>query len=371
MKNRKPNTPSPIGNMTRRRVLSAVAAAGIGVATLTGVPGGAAADTVELQLLEWNGYEQPQFHPEFAEKYGGEPEVTFFAAVEDAFQKMRAGFKADLVHPCTDGVQQFKDAGLIKPIDTDRIPRWDSIIPSLLEAKGVRIDGEYWFVPWDWGYSTVGYNPDLFEGVETPSFDMFVDPNFKGKTALNTQIDVNILIAGVIGGWEKPLDPTEEELAMAPEIFTKMLENARFIWNDSTQLEQAWVAGDVGMSYIYGSATKRMKEQGIPVEVIDPVMPWMCGFSLGAEAEGEAEQMAYDYINAMLDPEAGAVFTAEYGYGHANRDSVEYGDMEMLKDKGLDDPVTLLANGVFFDPIPPEKKGKLYEMWHEAQAGLD
>ena len=71
-------------------------------------------------------------------------------------------------------------------------------------------------------------------------------------------VEVNIYIAGVIAGWEDPLDPTEAEMKVAPEIFTQMLTHARFIWTDSTQLEQAWAAGDVGISYIYGSASRRM-----------------------------------------------------------------------------------------------------------------
>lgn len=358
------------GKLSRRQMMSVLASVGVGVTAASMMPRGASAKTVELRLLEWNGYEKPQYHPEFAKKYGGEPEVTFFAEAEDAFQKMRAGYKVDLVHPCTDWVAQFKDAGLIKPLETDRIPRWGEIIPSLLEVKGVRIDGQYWFAPWDWGYSTVAYNPEVIHETN-PTFDLFVDPKYKGKTSLTSQIDVNILVAGVIGRWKEPLDPTEKEMATAPEIFTKMLENARFIWTDSTQLEQAWAAGDVGLSYIYGSSAKRMKEQGIPVVILDPVLPWMCGLCLSAESEGKTEQMAYDYINAMLDPKAGAVFTAEYGYGHANLNSLKYGDSAMLKEKGLDDPVTLLAKGVFFDPIPPKKKEKLYAMWHEAQAGLD
>ena len=55
------------------------------------------------------------------------------------------------------------------------------------------------------------------------TFDIFDDPRFKGKTSLTSQIGVNILIAGVIGGWAKPLDPTDAEMETASEIFTKML----------------------------------------------------------------------------------------------------------------------------------------------------
>ena len=357
------------GKLTRRQMTKVLASVGIGLVTSQLVPRRAAADEVDLTLLEWNGYEYESFHPEYNAKHGGQPEVTFFAETEDAFQKMRAGFQVDLVHPCTASIAKFKDAGLIKPIETDRIPRWGEIIPYLLDVKGVKIDGQYWFVPWDWGYSTVAYNPDVID-IENPTFDIFIDPRFKGKTALTSQVGVNTLVAGVIGGWANPLDPTDAEMATAPGIFTKMLENARFVWTDSTQLEQAWVAGEVGISYVYGSASKRMKEEGIPIVVVNPVMPWMCGLSVSANGAGSEDQ-AYEYINAMLDPVGGKSLFDEYKYGHANVKTTALIDPDEARANGLDDPVGLLSRGVFFDEVPPEKDAKLVEMWHEAQAGLD
>lgn len=356
------------GQLSRRQMMSVLASVGVGVAASPLMSKRTNAASVDLSILEWNGYEYESFHPEYNAKYGGQPEVTFFSEVEDAFQKMRAGFQVDLVHPCTGGVAKFKDAGLIKPLETDRISRWGEVIPDLLEVKGVRIDGQYYFAPWDWGFSTVGFNPEVIK-VEEPSFDLFVDPRFKGKTSLTSQIGVNILVAGVIGRWKNPLDPTEEEMETAPEIFTKMLQNARFVWTDSTQLEQAWVAGDVGISYIYGSASRRMKEEGIPVEIVDPVMPWMCGLCVSSNGAGSEDQ-AYEYIDAMLDPVGGKSLFDEYGYGHANVNTTKLIDPVAAKEKGLDDPVTLLQKGVFFDEIPPEKDAKLIEMWHEAQASL-
>ena len=148
------------GALTRREAAGVLASAGL--VTVPLVSGRARAE-VDLSLLEWNGYEYESFHPEYNAKYGGQPEVTFFSETEDAFQKMRAGFRVDLVHPCTASVKKFRDAGLIKALETDRIPRWPEIIPDLLEVKGVRIEGEYFFCPWDWGFSTVAYNPEVIE----------------------------------------------------------------------------------------------------------------------------------------------------------------------------------------------------------------
>ncbi len=160
------------------------------------------------------------------------------------------------------------------------------------------------------------------------------DPKYKGKTALDSSIGVNIAIAGVIGGWKEPLKPTEAELETAPEIFQAMLENARFIWTDSTQLEQAWAAGEVGASYVYGSASRRMKDEGYKIVVMDPVLPWMSGLCVSSNGSGSEDQ-AYDYINAMLDPVGGVSLFDNYGYGHANRNTFELIPKEILYDADL------------------------------------
>ena len=257
----------------------------LALAVFATIPQAVAESTVDLSLLEWKGYENPLFHPEYTARYGGEPKMAFFAQEVDALQRMRNGYPVDLVHFCTSMTAMARDAGVIEPLDTDRIPRWGEIIPTLLDREGVRANGEYWLVPWDWGYSTVAYNPETID-VEIPTYDIFVDPRFRGRTALTESIGVNIFIAGVIGGWKNPLDPTEEEMESASGIFTRMLENARFIWTDSTQLEQAWAAGDVGISYVYGSATRRMEKEGLPNVVVEPLMMWICGLSLATNRPG-------------------------------------------------------------------------------------
>ena len=324
---------------------------------------------VNLKLLEWSGYEHAKYYPEYIARYGGEPAFTFFAQADAAMKRMRTGFQVDLVHLCTGQMAEARDAGLIKPIEIDRIPRWGDITPSLLDLPDVRIDGDYMLVPWEWGYSTVGYNPEVVE-VENPTYDIFVDPRFKGKTALPSDIGVNLIIAGVIGGWADPLDPTEEEMETAPEIFTKMLENARFVWTDSTQLEQAWAAGDVGISYIYGSASRRMPGEGMPIVVVEPLMTWMCGLSVSANGAGSEDQ-AYDFINAMLDPRSGAELFDQYGYGHGNCNTVHLIDPARSIGTGIDDPTGTFERGVFTSALPPATKARLFQLWFEAQAGLD
>ncbi len=322
-----------------------------------------------LHLLEWNGYQHPQFYPEYVAKYEEVPAFTFFAQADDALKRIRTGYEVDLVHLCVRQVEEARETGLIKPLDTARIARWNEIIPELLEIRGVKADGEYWLVPWEWGYSAIGYNPETIK-VENPTYQIYVDPRFKGRTALSADIGVNVVTAGIIAGWADPLNPTDEEMEEAPAVFRKMLNNARFIWTDSTQLEQAWAAGDVDISYVFGSASRRMPREGMPIETLEPLQTWMCGLSVSANGNAP-DEVVYDYINAMLDPASGSAMFDMYGYGHANAGTVELIGPEKALGTGIDDPVGLLERGVFYYAIPPATKSRLFQLWFEAQASLD
>ena len=104
--------------------------------------------------------------------------------------------------------------------------------------------------------------------------------------------------------------------------------------------------------------------------VVEPLLTWMCGLSLGTTGKASKEK-AYNYINAMLDPHSGVELFGEYGYGHGNSNTVSRIDPELVAGTGIDDLSGTFARGVFSKALPPAKKAKLFQLWFEAQAGLD
>ena len=146
----------------------------------------------------------------------------------------------DRVHPfIACDVQRWRDAGVIHPIDTARIPRWNNILPQLRGINGFEKDGEVWAMPWDWGYSVIAYNPELLPS-DNPDFNMMVDPAAKGRVAMNSQFDVAIMVAGVIGGFPDLFNPTESEIEKLPGLWRQMLDNSRILWTDRSEVEQAF-----------------------------------------------------------------------------------------------------------------------------------
>ena len=107
------------GRLSRRQVLQGLASAGVvalPVSTFRTANAKTLANTVDLSLLEWNGYENPLFHPEYTNRYGGEPKVAFFAEEEDALQRMRTGYPVDLVHFCAGMTAMARDGGRDRPL---------------------------------------------------------------------------------------------------------------------------------------------------------------------------------------------------------------------------------------------------------------
>ena len=107
----------------------------------------------DLIVFDWSGYEDPSFHPKYVEKNGDSPTFAFFGDEDEAFEKVRSGFKADLGHPCSQSVTKWREAGLLQPLDTSKITGWKDLNPGIMAMKDLATtsDGKAWFMPWDWG----------------------------------------------------------------------------------------------------------------------------------------------------------------------------------------------------------------------------
>ena len=82
------------------------------------VSGAAMAADDGLVVLDWSGYEDEGFFQKYIAQHGDVPTFSFFGEEEEAFQKLRAGFRADVSHPCRQSVSKWLEDGLLEPIVT-------------------------------------------------------------------------------------------------------------------------------------------------------------------------------------------------------------------------------------------------------------
>ena len=151
----------------------------------------AIAEDKDLIIFDWSGYEDPGIPPDYIAKNGDSPTFTFFGDEDEAFQKIRSGFKADLAHPCSQSVVKWREAGLLQPLDTSKIAGWNDLNPGIMAMKDLvtSADGTAWFMPWEWGNTLLTYNSEKIDAKDIQSLKAFADPKFKDRVSIGDNVD--------------------------------------------------------------------------------------------------------------------------------------------------------------------------------------
>lgn len=337
------------GTLTRRELGRAMAAVGLAtVAMPVGTRRGRAQEG-EAILFTWAGNDDARLHTAYVEKHGAEPEYALFGDENEAFQKVRVGFAADVTAPCSPMVPQWRDAGLIQPIDTDRLTNWRDVFPSLTTLPGTQFEGQQWFVPNSWGRTSITYRTDMVDWEGEDSYGLLWDERYTGRLAVFDSVDETVFTAAIYAGVD-PCNMGDEELDKVMALLEEQKKLLRFYATDETSIVQALASGEVVAALTWDSGFAQLRAEGHPVAYMTPkegVETWCCGHVLLKDAPHPDK--AYDLIDATISPETGLIYLTEFGMGHSNRAAFELVDDEVLEVAGLPrNPETLLNSGVMY-----------------------
>ena len=365
------------GQMSRRKFNQSLMALG---ATMVMMPVGSrsafAASDDHPTVFTWEGWDVPELHQPYLAKHGESPNMAIFGDEEEAFAKMRAGFKVDLTQPCTYKVPIWKDAGILQPIDTSRLSNWDDIIPSLKTIPGTFEGDKQYFIPTDWGLTSVLYRADLApEYVGNESWGMLWDPKYKGRLSMADSLIDGVMVAAIYIGAKDPFNMTDEEMAKTRAALKEQLPLMRYYWTSPADIEQALASGELVATSAWNSSYAALKKEGFDVRYSSPkegAMTWVCGFCLMSDHDPAKLDRIYDYLDAYASVESGVFALTEYGYGHGNINAfakVEQDSPGLLKELGYSVNVDETLNaGIFQAPMGNEPA--LQAMVEEVKAGM-
>ncbi|MDH3314734.1 MAG: extracellular solute-binding protein [Gammaproteobacteria bacterium] len=344
-----------------------VAGAMIGTAGVT-----AAADS-ELVIFDWAGYEDPEFFKSYSEKYGDDPTFAYFGDEEEAFQKLRSGFKADASHPCSQSIPKWREAGLLEPIDTSKIKAWGQLMPGLRDMEGFSHEGKVYFIPIDWGSTSVTYRTDKVPAADVASLQIFKDPKYRGRISIGDNVDdayaLGFLATGVTD-WTKA---TDAQLKKASEFLREVHKNVRTYWIDGATLAQLMSSGEVLISWAWNETATTMAAEGQPVAMTrntkEGSTTWVCGYVKMKNHSG-SDAKFYDFINAWLEDRTADYIVSAWGYGHSNASAMAKMDPKVLQEKGFADLDKFRANTLWQAPVPPKLREKMIEEFEKIKAGF-
>ena len=273
----------------------------------------------DLVIFDWGGYEDENFFQAYIEKHNDSPTYSFFSDEEEAFNKIRAGFRADMAHPCSQSVVKWREAGIIEPFDTSRIKNWDDI--SFGDTKGFTVNGKVYVVPVDWGSTGLAYRTDLVSRRDASTLQSFANPKFRGSISLPDNVDDAYALGFLAIGIRDWNTATDADFRAASDFLRKVHANVRTYWADGAELSQLMASGEVKLAWSWSETPVMMQAEGHPVEMNlrtkEGASTWVCGYVNMKNGPG-SESKVYDFINAWLEPRSAHYIVTEWGYGHSN-----------------------------------------------------
>jgi len=342
-------------------------------ALLLASTGASFADDPELVVFDWAGYEDPEFFTAYVEAHGEGPTFAFFGDEEEAFQKLRAGFRADVAHPCSQSVPKWIEAGLLAPLDTSRITRWDDLELSFRDIPAFQSEGNYYFVPTDWGNTAVVYNTELVSDEDVASLQAFADPRHAGRISIGDNVDDAYALAFLATGVKDWTTATDEQFEAASAFLRAVHPNVRSYWADGASLAQLMQSGEVYFAWAWNETFSTMSYEGHPIamkrDTAEGSSSWVCGYSRLADGEG-SEDKFYDFINAWLEPSSAEYLVGYWGYGHGNAAVMATISQEDLAAVGLETSENLRNNTLWQAPMPSAMRERMIAEFELIKAGF-
>jgi spermidine/putrescine transport system substrate-binding protein len=325
-----------------------------------------AEQTGSLTVLEWAGYDATDMWTDFNATYP-KVQVGFEIGSSDAdiYSKMKAGDQADIFHAYTGYQQFYVDDGLVQEIDTSKLKNWDKV-PDYFKKIG-QVNGKQYFLPWDWGFTSILYRTDKVpEGIT--SWAALMDPKYAGHIAMWNDGPGAVTVSAYIHGWDET-KITADQLATIKAEWIQQRALNKFYWDGEPDLVNAIASGDVWVAYAWQGAYATLLGKGVPVAYANPKEgrnSWVGYY--GIRKGVKDYDLALKFLDAKLGAATGNNVVNEFYYGDSNLDVMKaITDTTLIQAFSLGDP-TILQKTNFTPIVTTDQLDAWTKMWTEVKA---
>jgi spermidine/putrescine transport system substrate-binding protein len=321
--------------------------------------------TGDLLVLDWSGYDAEDFWIDFKNTYpNASASFEFGTSDADIYGKIVGGSQADVFHPYTGWLQFYVDEGLVEPIDTSKLKNWD-VVPESFKAIG-QFNGQQYFVPWDWGFTSILHRTDHIETVD--SWDILFDAQYENRLSMWDDGPGAVTVSSYIHGYDETAI-TDEQLEAIKAEWTDQAPLNRFYWAAEPDLIQAMQSDEVWAAYAWQGAYATLLGEGVPVAYANPQEGRNSWIGVYGIRKGTPNlDLAHLFLDAKLGAATGENLVNLYYYGTANGDVMAGITDDTLKEAfSIDDP-TILETTNFTPNLTAEQRDAWTSMWTEVKA---
>ncbi|BBP77261.1 spermidine/putrescine ABC transporter substrate-binding protein [Pseudomonas gingeri NCPPB 3146 = LMG 5327] len=298
-------------SLKRRSFLLGAAASAAGLYIGSFVPSAFAASTGHLEILGWEG-ETGEAELADWRKQRGVTVRSSYASNQDDITARLAGtdpVQLDLTMYALGYEKIYKEMGLLKAIDTAKIPNYsaDNTLPLFYKGSRWYWDGKQWGIPLLWGMNTIVYNPGK---VSKPAeYKDLLDPKLKGRLTFVDDGTSNWSLIAAIGGYaDKYPNLTHAEFNDAFEKLKPYRDQCRVFAASSGDAVSLLVSGEVDVVF---SASANTPSETIKRGITTALSVPQEGAALWCDAlfipkTAKDIPLALEFINKTLEAETQA-----------------------------------------------------------------
>jgi putative spermidine/putrescine transport system substrate-binding protein len=323
-------------------VLAACGGTGTAASPKASLPTSVGEGEGALTVLAWPGYAEDgstdpavDWVQPFEKASGCQVDVTTFGTSDEAYQLFTSGSGAqfDVVSASGDASLRLVAGGNVQAINTDLVPNYADIFPSLKDKPWNTVDGVHYGIPHGRGANLLMWRTDDVT-PEPDSWGVVFDENspYKGKV---TAYDAPIYIADAA----VYLMATQPDLKITNpyaldqaqfDASVALLKKQRSVigeyWSDYTKEIEAFTNGNsvVGTSWQIIANLLQGQDPPAPVKAIKPkegATGWSDTWMINSKTKHL--NCAYKWLNDIVSPQVNAQVAEWFGEAPANQKSCD------------------------------------------------
>lgn len=344
----------------------------LGVAALIALSGSCAKKTPTLNLLVWEGYADPSYIKAFEDQNHCKVSASYMGSSDELVTKLRGGSAGnyDVISPSSDVATIIATSGLAAPLDLGKLPSYGQLSPQLTSLPLVRVKGDVYGAPFMWGPDPLLYDTSAF--AQPPdSWSALWDPKLRNKISVWDDLSTVYMAAQVLG-YDKP-DPghlynlTDHELDSVKKKLIELKPNIRKMWSTGGELTNLFQNHEVVIAMGWPLMTNQLRKSNFPIGETIPkenTTGWIDHLMITAGSENK--DLAYKFLEFMIQAQTQKKVTDVTGYTPANPHAAQFMTPEEVNNLHLDDVDNYQKRLYFWQNVP--RRAKYNEIWNEVKA---
>src|SRR5256885_6692658 len=298
--------------------------------------------TPGLNLLVWEGYADPSFVKTFEDQNRCKVSASYMGSSDELVAKLRGGSAGnyDVISPSSDVATMISQAGLAAPLDLSKLPTYQQLSAKLRDMPLVKADGNVYGVPFMWGPNPLIYDTSAFPKAPD-SWASLWDPKLQNKISVWDDLSTVYMAAQVLG-YDKP-DPShlynlsDQELDAVKNKLLALKPNIRKIWSTGGELTNLFENHEVVVAMGWPLMTNQLRDRNFPVGETIPkenTTGWIDHLMITAASENK--DLAYKFLEYMVEAQTQKRVTDVTGYAPANAQAAQFMTPEQQKNLHLD-----------------------------------